>query len=54
MENWTWGLSLIALTIITHATGVAFMTILARRVRDRLHCEGARWLLGSCWNGAGE
>ena len=43
MENWTWGLSLIALTIIIHATGIAFMAILAHRIRDRLQAEGARW-----------
>ncbi len=43
MENWTWGLSLIALTIIVHATDIAFMAIVARRVRDRLHSEGGRW-----------
>ena len=43
MENWTWGLSLIALTIIIHATGIASMAILARRIRDGLQSEGARW-----------
>ena len=43
MENWTWGLSLIALTIIIHATGIAFMAIMARRIRDRLQSEGMRW-----------
>jgi hypothetical protein len=43
MENWTWGLSLIALTIIIHATGIAFMAILAHRIRDRLQSEGALW-----------
>jgi hypothetical protein len=43
MENWTWGLSLIALTIIIHATGIAFMAILAHRIRERLQSEGARW-----------
>jgi hypothetical protein len=40
MENWTWGLSLTVLTIIVHATGIAFMTILARGIRDQMQNEG--------------
>jgi hypothetical protein len=43
MENWTWGISLIALTVIIHATGIAFMAILARRIWHWLESEGARW-----------
>jgi hypothetical protein len=43
MENWTWGLSLTALTIIVHATGIAFLAISARRIRERMQNEGARW-----------
>jgi hypothetical protein len=42
MENWTWGLSLTALTIIVHATGIAFMSISARRIRDQMQSEGVR------------
>jgi hypothetical protein len=43
MENWTWGLSLTALTVIIHATGIAFIAISARHIRDRMESEGARW-----------
>jgi hypothetical protein len=43
MENWTWGLSLTALTIIVHATGIAFLAITARRIRERMRDEGPRW-----------
>jgi hypothetical protein len=42
MENWTWGLSLTVLTIIVHATGIAFMSISARRIRDQMQSEGVR------------
>lgn len=43
MENWTWGLSLIALTIIIHATGIAFLAFAVRRIRTRMQGEGTRW-----------
>jgi hypothetical protein len=36
MDNWTWGLSLIALTVAIHATAVTFMVTVLRRVRVRL------------------
>ncbi len=34
--NWTWGLSLIALTIAIHATGVVMMAVAGLRIRARL------------------
>ncbi len=34
--NWTWGLSLIALTITIHATGVVLMSFLGLGIRARL------------------
>ena len=43
MENWTWGLSLIALTIIIHATGIAVIAVSANRIRNRLQSVDARW-----------
>jgi hypothetical protein len=36
LDNWTWGLSLIALTIATHATGVTFMVSVLHTIRIRL------------------
>ena len=36
MDNWIWGLSLIALTLAIHATGVAFMVSALHRLRLRL------------------
>ena len=36
MGNWTWGLSLIALTMAIHATGIAFMAFTTLRIRDRM------------------
>ena len=33
MDNWTWGLSLIALTIATHATGVTSLVSVLHRFR---------------------
>src|SRR5215471_6466954 len=42
MENWTWGLSLIALTIIIHATGIALLAFVVRRFRNRMQSEGTR------------
>ena len=39
MENWAWGLSLIALTITIHAAGVALMAFVTLRIRVRLEGE---------------
>ena len=36
MENWTWGLSLIALTLAIHATGIAFLAFAAATIRVRI------------------
>ena len=36
LDNWVWGLSLIALTLAIHATGVAFMVSTLHRLRLRL------------------
>ena len=36
MENWTWGLSLIALTMAIHATGIALMAFATVRIRVRM------------------
>jgi hypothetical protein len=42
LVNWAWGLSLIALTIAIHATGVAFMVSVLHSTRLRLES----WSLG--------
>jgi hypothetical protein len=39
LENWAWGLSLIALTITIHAVGVALMAFVTLRIRVRLESE---------------
>ena len=36
LENWTWSLSLTALTMAIHATGITFMAFAAVRIRVRL------------------
>jgi hypothetical protein len=36
LENWTWGLSLIALTIAIHTTGIVFLAFATERIRVRL------------------
>jgi hypothetical protein len=36
LENWTWGLSLIALTMAIHTTGIAFLAFATERIRVRL------------------
>jgi hypothetical protein len=36
VENWTWGLSLIALTIVIHLAGIVFMALAHLRIRLRL------------------
>jgi hypothetical protein len=40
LDNWIWGLSLIALTLAIHATGVAFMVSALHRVRLRMEGRG--------------
>ena len=35
-QDWTWGLSLIGLTIAMHAMGVVVMALLGVRIRARL------------------
>jgi hypothetical protein len=39
LENWAWGLSLIALTITIHAAGVALMAFVTLGIRVRLESE---------------
>jgi len=39
MENWVWGLSLIALTIAIHGTGIALMAFATVGIRVRLERE---------------
>jgi len=36
LDNWIWGLSLIALSVAVHATGVTFMVSVLHRIRVRL------------------
>jgi hypothetical protein len=36
LANWTWGLSLVALTMAMHTTGIAFMAFATMRIRRRL------------------
>ena len=36
MENWTWGLSLIAVTMAIHATGISFMAFATVSIRVRM------------------
>ena len=43
MDNWIWGLSLIALTLAIHATGVAFMVSALHRLRLRLERRPLRF-----------
>jgi hypothetical protein len=42
LDNWLWGLSLIALTIAVHATGVTFMVAVLHNIRIRLEARGLR------------
>jgi hypothetical protein len=42
LDNWIWGLSLIALTIAIHATGVTFMVAVLHSIRVRLEIRGVR------------
>lgn len=39
-QDWTWGLSLIALTIVIHALCVAFMALVVLRIEARLENRG--------------
>ena len=39
-QDWTWGLSLIALTIVIHALCVAFMALVVLRIEVRLENRG--------------
>ena len=41
-DNWIWGLSLIALTIAIHATGVTFMVSVLHSIRVRLESRSLR------------
>ena len=45
--NWTWGLSLIALTIAIHATGVVVMALVGLRIRVRIENRhlGLRYMI---------
>src|SRR6185503_15672179 len=45
--NWTWGLSLVALTIAIHATGVVVLAFVTSRIRVRLASRrlGLRYML---------
>ena len=40
--NWTWGLSLIALTIVIHAIGVVLMALAGFRIRAWLETQKLR------------
>jgi hypothetical protein len=42
LDNWIWGLSLIALTVAIHATGVTFMVAVLHSIRLRLEIRGLR------------
>jgi hypothetical protein len=42
LDNWIWGLSLIALTVAIHATGVTFMVSVLHRIRVRLSNRSLR------------
>jgi len=39
LEDWTWGLSLIALTMAMHATGVIFMALAGVSIRARIESQ---------------
>jgi hypothetical protein len=43
-SNWAWGLSLIALTIALHATGVAFMALALLSIRFRMDTQSRQKL----------
>jgi hypothetical protein len=40
LDNWTWGLSLITLTIVLHATGVTFLVSVLHSLRLKLESKG--------------
>jgi len=43
LDNWIWGLLLIALTLAIHATGVAFMVSVLHGIRLRLESRNLRF-----------
>jgi hypothetical protein len=45
LENWAWGLSLIALTVVIHATGVVFMALAGVRLRVRIERHQSSYAL---------
>src|ERR1700730_9202550 len=49
MENWTWGLSLIALTVGFHVSGVVFMALVLHSIGGRVESQtlGARRLVAT-------
>ena len=49
MDNWTWGLSLIALTMAIHVTGVTFLVSVLHSFRVRLERRslGSPYLIGT-------
>src|SRR5215470_14322641 len=42
LDNWTWGLSLIALTIAIHGTGVMFMALAGVSLRHQVEIQNDR------------
>ena len=40
-SNWAWGLSLIALTIVVHATGIVFMAFMTLSIRSRIEARSS-------------
>jgi len=38
-EDWAWGLSLVALTIVIHATGIAVIAIVLKNVLNQIQYE---------------
>src|ERR1700744_5513578 len=45
MENWAWGLILIALTVVIHATGVVCMALVGVKLRVRINRRQPSYLL---------
>jgi hypothetical protein len=43
-SNWAWGLSLIALTIAVHATGLTFIALPLLSIRLRMETQSRPWL----------
>jgi len=40
-SNWAWGLSLIALTIVVHATGIAFLGLMTLSIRSHVEARSS-------------